>query len=106
MSEALAAGDLPRAGQVMGASHASLRDLYDVSTPELDALVEAAVSAPGCYGARLTGAGFGGCVVAIADVEAGEPVIETVKSAYSARCGREATAIISRAAPGARLTGG
>jgi galactokinase len=106
MSEALAAGDLTRAGHVMGASHTSLRDLYDVSTPELDALVEAAVSAPGCYGARLTGAGFGGCVVAIADVEAGESVIESVRSAYAARCGREVAAIVSRAAPGARLTGG
>jgi galactokinase len=105
LSEALAAGDLARAGRVMGESHASLRDLYDVSTPELDLLVDAAFSAPGCYGARLTGAGFGGCVVAIADVEAGELVMARVKSEYNAKCGREAAAIISRAAPGARLTG-
>lgn len=103
MSEALAAGDLTRAGHVMGESHASLRDLYDVSTAELDLLVDAAVSTPGCYGARLTGAGFGGCVVAIADVEAGESVIARVRAEYSAKCGREASAIISRAAPGARL---
>lgn len=103
MSGALAAGDLTRAGQVMGESHASLRDLYDVSTPELDTLVEAAVAASGCYGARLTGAGFGGCVIAIADVQASESVIAHVKSEYRAKCGREALAIISRAAPGARL---
>ena len=50
-------------------SHADLRDLYKVSLPELDMLVELAVAEPGCTGARLTGAGFGGCVIAL--VEAG-----------------------------------
>ncbi|MGB2717682.1 MAG: galactokinase [Vicinamibacterales bacterium] len=102
-SEALTAGNFRRAGEVMGESHASLRDLYDVSTPELDVLVDAAVSVPGCYGARLTGAGFGGCVVAIADVEASESVIARVKSEYSARCDRDAPGIVTRAAAGARL---
>jgi len=102
-SEALTAGNLRRAGEVMGESHASLRDLYDVSTTELDVLVDAAVSVPGCYGARLTGAGFGGCVVAIADVEASESVIARVKSEYSARCDRDASGIVTRAAAGARL---
>ena len=89
----------------MGESHASLRDLYDVSTPELDVLVDAAASAPGCYGARLTGAGFGGCVVAIADAEASESVIARVKSEYRERCGREASGVVTRAAAGARLIG-
>ena len=103
MSDALAEGNLTRAGEVMGESHASLRDLYDVSTPELDAIVDAAASAPGCYGARLTGAGFGGCVVAVADVDAGESVIAHVTSEYRTKCGRDAVAIISRAAAGSRL---
>ncbi len=50
----------------MTASHVSLRDDYEVSTPDLDAAVETLISTPGVYGARLTGAGFGGCVIALA----------------------------------------
>jgi galactokinase len=63
--EALRAGDLVEAGWLMTASHVSLRDDYEVSTPGLDAAVEALAATPGVYGARLTGAGFGGCVVAL-----------------------------------------
>jgi galactokinase len=51
----------------MTASHRSLADDYEVSTPGLDSLVESLVGRPGVYGARLTGAGFGGCVVALAE---------------------------------------
>ena len=64
--EALRVGDLTGAGALMGASHASLRDDFEVSTPELDGLVDRLTATPGVYGARLTGAGFGGCVVALA----------------------------------------
>jgi galactokinase len=63
----LAAGDLAEAGRLMVASHASLAADFDVSTPALDALVAELTAVPGVYGARLTGAGFGGCVVALAD---------------------------------------
>jgi galactokinase len=63
---ALVAGDLVTAGRTMGDSHASLRDDFEVSTPLLDELVERLTATPGVYGARLTGAGFGGCVVALA----------------------------------------
>jgi galactokinase len=69
---ALAADDLHHAGELMASSHASLRDDYEVSTPELDALVSHLRGTPGVYGARLTGAGFGGCVVALC--AAGTPV--------------------------------
>jgi galactokinase len=62
---ALAAGDATEAGQLMLASHASLRDDFAVSTPVLDALVAALAERPGVFGARLTGAGFGGSVVAL-----------------------------------------
>jgi galactokinase len=61
------AGDLAGAGALMSASHASLRFDFDVSTPALDALVAELAAVPGVFGARLTGAGFGGCVVALAD---------------------------------------
>jgi galactokinase len=64
---ALAAADLRTAGDLMRASHASLRDDFAVSTPGLDALTERLDRVPGVYGARLTGAGFGGCVVALAE---------------------------------------
>jgi galactokinase len=103
MSAALAAGDLPAAGRVMRDSHVSLKDLFEVSTPELDALVDAAASRPGCHGARLTGAGFGGSVVAIADAGAVERLIANVTEQYRVRCGRETVAIVSRASAGARL---
>lgn len=64
---ALAAGDLRAAGELMIASHHSLRDLYQVSTPVMDAAVERLIDQPGVYGARMTGGGFGGSVVALAE---------------------------------------
>jgi galactokinase len=63
----LAAGDLVGAGRLMAASHASLRDDFEVSTPALDGVAERLSSTPGVSGARLTGGGFGGCAVALAD---------------------------------------
>lgn len=63
----LRAGDVVDAGRLMAASHASLRSDFEVSTDALDALVTELTAVPGVYGARLTGAGFGGCVVALAD---------------------------------------
>ena len=105
LCDALTRGDLASAGRTMRDSHASLRDLYDVSTVELDGLVEAAASTPGCYGARLTGAGFGGCVVALADRDAVERLIADVTETYRSRFGRETTALVSGASPAARLLG-
>ncbi|MBO0729817.1 MAG: hypothetical protein J2P57_11195, partial [Acidimicrobiaceae bacterium] len=64
-ADAIGDGDLRRAGQLMGESHASLREDFEVSTPALDALVARLQATPGVWGARLTGAGFGGCAVAL-----------------------------------------
>lgn len=64
---ALAEGDLFTVGEAMVASHASLRDDFEVSTPRLDDLVDHLIDTPGVWGARVTGAGFGGCVVALCD---------------------------------------
>lgn len=66
-AHALSGGDLHRAGALMVASHRSLRDDFEVSTPVLDGLVDRLISTEGVFGARLTGAGFGGCVVAITE---------------------------------------
>jgi galactokinase len=73
-ADALRSGDSGRAGALMIESHASLRDDFRVSTPELDAIVDALVDA-GAYGARLTGAGFGGCVVALTQANADVPAV-------------------------------
>ena len=67
LAAALTAGDLASAGALMYGSHASLRDDFEVSTPVLDALVERLRATPGVHGARLTGGGFGGAVVALCD---------------------------------------
>ena len=64
-ADALRDGDVVLVGELMQACHVSLRDDYEVSSPELDALAEAAWEVEGCYGARLTGAGFGGCTVSL-----------------------------------------
>ena len=66
-ADALRAGDAPTLGALMVESHRSLRDDFEVSTPALDAAVDALRARPGVHGARLTGAGFGGCAVALAD---------------------------------------
>jgi len=68
--DAMRAGRLQELGQTLNASHASLRDDYEVSSPALNQIVESALETPGCLGARMTGAGFGGCAVAL--VEAGQ----------------------------------
>jgi galactokinase len=66
-AQAIAAGDLPSAGAEMAASHRSLAEDFEVSTPALDALVHELLATPGVFGARMTGGGFGGCVVALAE---------------------------------------
>ena len=77
-----------RLGELMAASHRSSRDLYEVSLPELDILAEAAQSADGCVGARLSGAGFGGCVVALCEADAVMEVGKRVDLAFSQKFGR------------------
>ncbi len=80
-------GDLVSFGRLMNASHDSLRDLYAVSCKELDTLVEQARSCPGVLGVRMTGAGFGGCAVAIVQKDAVNAVMEKVGAAYEAAIG-------------------
>ena len=99
-ARALRAGDHARLGVLMSASHASLRDDYEVSTPELDALVRALDDAGG-LGARLTGAGFGGCVVTLADRGRAAEIAEQAAESYRAETGREPTPWVVRASEGA-----
>jgi galactokinase len=85
--ELLEKNDAIRFGELMNASHASLRDLYEVSCPELDAMVTLAQSLPGCYGARLTGAGFGGCTVNLVDGQAAEAFARDLSAGYTKKTG-------------------
>jgi galactokinase len=98
---ALRTGDLAAAGALMDASHASLRDLYEVSSAELDAMVELLRSQPGCFGARLTGAGFGGCAVALMANDSVRAAIPAVAAAYRSRTGLTPALYPTRAAAGA-----
>ena len=106
MADAFASGDLARAGRLMMHSHASLRDLYEVSTPELDALVDLAVEQPGCTGARLTGAGFGGSVIALVEAGSVERVMSSVEAGYEQRMGRQTAAFVCQPSQGAYLVEG
>lgn len=96
----LQAGNVAEFGRLMNASHASLRDDYAVSIPEMDALVAAAQRVSGCYGSRLTGAGFGGCTVSLVANEAVERFRHEVAAAYLANTGRSATIYVTQAADG------
>ena len=100
---ALEVGDLPAAGQLLFSSHASLRDDYEVSTPELDLLVDLARDA-GAFGARLLGGGFGGAILALTDVARADEVAATVSSSYRRRTGRGGASLIAVASAGANVS--
>ncbi len=101
-SAALRSGDLARFGRLMAESHRSLRDDYEVSCPELDLLAEVAAATPGVLGGRMTGGGFGGCVIALCEREAEARYLAAASSAFLGRFGRAPIGISSRAAAGAR----
>jgi galactokinase len=99
---ALRAGDLARFGRLMTESHRSLRDDYEVSCPELDLLAEVAGATPGVLGGRMTGGGFGGCVIALCERAAEERFAGSAGAAFEARFGRRPALFSSRAAAGAQ----
>jgi galactokinase len=101
---ALRRDDLDALGPLMLEGHASLRDDMEVSTPELDSLVECLVEA-GALGARLTGGGFGGCVVALVPAERASEIAEVAPARYRERTGRVPNAMVVRAAAGAGRMG-
>ncbi|HEX7613195.1 MAG TPA: galactokinase, partial [Candidatus Limnocylindrales bacterium] len=84
---ALRDGDLDALGRLFAASHASLRDLYEVSSAELDAMVDIAVEVPGVVASRMTGAGFGGCTVNLVEQGAEEALRDAVLAQYQKRTG-------------------
>jgi galactokinase len=104
-ADALRSGAVDALGPLMLASHASSRDDMEVSIPELDGLVDALVTA-GAYGARLTGAGFGGCVVALVPSGRADTIAAAATADYRNRFGREPSAWTMRASAGASRAAG
>jgi galactokinase len=100
---ALTAGDLEGVGAALYASHASSRVNFENSIPELDFLVDTLKQQPHVYGARLTGGGFGGAVMAFTGPDFGAAQASVVDAAFSAKFGFEPTVIHTRSGPGARL---
>ena len=101
--DALATNDRHRIGVLMNASHASLRDDYEVSCPELDRMAEAAWSAPGCVGARMTGAGFGGACVALVQSDLVEAFVTATLRGYDVATGLGGEAMACAVVDGARV---
>lgn len=98
----LSEGNLEEFGKLMVLSHKSLQHDYEVTGVELDTLVETALENEGVLGARVTGAGFGGCAIAIVDKEQAEAFIENVSKVYLDKIGYEADFYIAEAGAGAR----
>ncbi|NKB71261.1 MAG: galactokinase [Candidatus Latescibacteria bacterium] len=99
----MAAGDAQALGALMDASHVSLRDDFEVSSPALDTMVECARSEPGCYGARMTGAGFGGCAVALVESERAQIFVDQVAQCYRQASGETPRLYVCRATDGAAI---
>jgi galactokinase len=103
MAKAFETGDLAAAGRLMNDSHFSLRDLYEVSCEELDLITEIARRQTACFGARMTGAGFGGCAVALVRADSVGPFCEAVLGTYTGRIDLPAALYPCRPMAGARL---
>jgi galactokinase len=96
-------GNIREFGKIMNECHASLRDHYEVSIPELNTMAEIAQSLPGCFGARLTGAGFGGCTVNLVEKAAAESFAANLARQYQQKTGLKPEIYICKASDGASL---
>jgi galactokinase len=100
------AGDVKRLGGLFNASHASLRDDFEVTNAALNQIVECAQSQPSCYGARMTGAGFGGCAVALVEEKNVHEFVDAVSVAYKKKSGLDASVYVCKASAGAGMVKG
>jgi galactokinase len=98
--DALTTGDAKNFGILMNASHISMRDDFEISRKEMDQMVEIAQGQPGCYGARMTGGGFGGCAVALVENDKVESFHKNVVSLYREKTGSDPQVYISYASDG------
>jgi galactokinase len=97
------AGNVKRLGELFNASHNSLRDDFEVTNEALNQIVECAQEQSSCYGARMTGAGFGGCAVALVQEENAQEFTNAVSAAYKQRSGLDASIYVCKASEGASL---
>lgn len=104
-AEAIRSGKFTTMGDLMYASHYSLRDDFEVSCKELDILVDLASKTDGVYGARMTGGGFGGCTVTLVDAAKADAASASICAAYREQTGVEPEAFITRPAQGAHVIG-
>ena len=102
-AESLRLGNLEHVGKLMNSSHKSLRDDFEVSSDALDLIVENALKAPGCYGARMTGAGFGGCAVALVETKKTEDFVKKVLKSYHTSTGKKALLYVCKASEGTSI---
>lgn len=100
---AIQAGDMDALGQILNAGHISLRDDFEVSSDALNAIVEAAQSHSACYGARMTGAGFGGCAVALVKTDQTDDFVQHVTQRYTQRTPHTPAVYVTRPTQGAQV---
>ncbi|MBS1815597.1 MAG: galactokinase [Acidobacteria bacterium] len=103
---ALTSGDMRRFGDIMFAAHASMRDDFQASCPEVDKLVDLAHALPGCIGARITGGGFGGCTVNVVEAAQAETFAEQLKQKYFEATGIKSDVFVCKAVDGALARAG
>lgn len=102
-ADAMRRGDAVELGRLMHQSHRSLRDDYEVSSDALNAMVECASAQRECFGARMTGAGFGGCAVALVRAEATDDFVRDTAAAYQRKTGHSPAVYVCQAADGAEV---
>ena len=102
-ADAMRQGDAVTMGQLMDASHVSMRDDFEISSPALNAMVECAQAHEACYGARMTGGGFAGCAVALVRVDAVDAFVDATASCYKGRTGLIPAIYVSQPTAGASI---
>ena len=105
-AEAMRRGDAGAMGQLMNASHVSMRDDFEISRAEMDVMVELAQAQPSCFGARMTGGGFGGAAVALVRAAEAEAFADAVSAGYRVATGLEPQVYICTATDGAAVVTG
>ncbi len=102
-ADAMRRGDAVELGRLMAESHRSLRDDYEVSSDALNAMVECAAAHPACFGARMTGAGFGGCAMALIRADAADDFVAKTAAAYQQKTGHTPAVYVCQATNGAEV---
>lgn len=104
-ADAMRRGDAATLGRLMDASHSSMRDDFEITNDQLNVMVACARQHPVCYGARMTGGGFGGCAVALVRANAADDFVQATAACYRARTGLEPQVYVCAAAAGASVVG-